>query len=57
MLIIKIIIFSKANLIENTQWYYEIYFVKAIPVQAWTGPEDSKRLRFPYLKTVGTRRW
>jgi len=29
---------------------------KAIPLQAWTGPEGSRRLRRPDLKTVGTRR-
>ena len=27
---------------------------KAIPLQAWTGPEGSRRLRFPDFKTVGT---
>jgi hypothetical protein len=27
---------------------------KAIPLQGWTGPEGSKRLRFPDFKTVGT---
>jgi hypothetical protein len=26
----------------------------AIPLQAWTGPEGSRRLRLPDLKTVGT---
>jgi len=30
---------------------------KAIPLQAWTGPEGSKRLRFPDFKTIGTLRW
>jgi len=30
---------------------------KAIPLQAWTGPEGSRRLRLPDFKTVGTRRW
>ena len=30
---------------------------KAIPLQAWTGPEGSRRLRFPDFKTVGTWRW
>jgi len=30
---------------------------KVIPLQAWTGPEGSRRLRFPDFKTVGTRRW
>jgi len=30
---------------------------KAIPLQARTGPEDSRTLRLPYFKTVGTLRW
>jgi hypothetical protein len=30
---------------------------KAIPLQALTGPEDSRRLRLPDFKTIGTRRW
>jgi hypothetical protein len=27
---------------------------KAIPLQAWTGPEDSRSLRLPDFKTIGT---
>jgi hypothetical protein len=27
---------------------------KAIPLQAWTDPESSRRSRLPYFKTVGT---
>jgi len=27
---------------------------KAIPLQTWTGPEGSRRLRFPDFKTIGT---
>jgi hypothetical protein len=27
---------------------------KVIPFQPWTGPEDSRRLRLPDFKTVGT---
>jgi hypothetical protein len=27
---------------------------KAIPLQSWTGPEGSRRLRLPYFKTIGT---
>jgi hypothetical protein len=27
---------------------------KAIPLQAWTGPEGFRRLRLPGFKTVGT---
>jgi len=30
---------------------------KAIPLQAWTGPEGSRSLRLPDFKTVGTWRW
>jgi hypothetical protein len=27
---------------------------KAIPLEAWTGPEGSKRARLPDFKTIGT---
>jgi len=27
---------------------------KAIPIQAWTDPEDSRRLRLPVFKTIST---
>ena len=27
---------------------------KAIPLRAWTGPEGSRRLKFPDFKTIGT---
>jgi len=27
---------------------------KAIPLQSWTGPEGSRRLRLPDFKTFGT---
>ena len=27
---------------------------KEIPLQAWTGPEGSRKLRFPDFKTVGS---
>jgi hypothetical protein len=30
---------------------------KAIPLQAWTGPEGSRRFRLPDFKTIGTWRW
>jgi len=30
---------------------------KAIPLQAWTGPEGSRRLRLPDFTTIGTWRW
>jgi len=28
---------------------------KVIPLQAWRGPERSRRLRLPDFKTIGTR--
>jgi hypothetical protein len=31
--------------------------VKAVPVQPWTGPEVSRRLRLPDFKRIGTLRW
>jgi len=27
---------------------------KAIPLQAWTGPEGSRRMRLPDVQTLGT---
>jgi len=30
---------------------------KAIPLQVWTGPKGSMRLRLPDFKTIGTWRW
>jgi hypothetical protein len=30
---------------------------KAILLQAWTGPEGSRRLRLPDFKTIGTWKW
>jgi hypothetical protein len=30
---------------------------KAIPLQTWTGPEGSRRLRLPDFKKIGTRQW
>jgi len=38
----------------NMEWSDE---GKAVPLQAWTGPEVSRRLRLPDFKTIGTRRW
>jgi hypothetical protein len=31
--------------------------VKATPLQAWKGPKDSRRLRLPDSKAVGTGWW
>jgi hypothetical protein len=39
--------------------YYtqNIHYIKAIPLQAWTGPEGSRRLSLPDFKTFGTGIW
>jgi hypothetical protein len=36
---------------------YVLFIVKAIPLKAWTGPEDSRRMRLPDFKIIGTCRW
>jgi hypothetical protein len=36
---------------------YNVKKGKAIPLQAWTGSEGSRRVRFPYFKIIGTRMW
>ena len=42
---------------QNIYIYIYIYKGKAIPLQAWTGPEGSRSLRLPDFKTIGTWRW
>ena len=45
-------------IIEATDTHSECVIKgKAIPLQAWTGPEGSRRLRLPDLKTIGKWRW
>jgi hypothetical protein len=40
--------------VSGTTHIYNTCKNKAILLQAWTGPECSRRLRFPDFKTVGT---
>jgi len=35
----------------------QVFLPDPIPLQAWTGPEGSRRLRLPDFKTIGTWRW
>jgi hypothetical protein len=37
--------------------FMHVKTIKGTPVQAWTGPEGSKRLGLPDFKTIGTWRW
>jgi len=49
------------NVYQSCSWPQKLNNVsskkKAIPLQAWTGPEGSRRMRLPDLKTIGTWRW
>jgi hypothetical protein len=45
----------------NTLWFWRVTKLyeksgkgKAVPLQAWTGPERSRKLRLPDFKTVNT---
>jgi len=42
------------NYVSNTPTKYTYKKGKAIPLQAWTGPEGSRRLMLPDFKTIGT---
>jgi len=38
----------------RTLYMYYVGKCKPIPLEAWTGPEGSRRLRLPDFKTIGT---
>jgi len=42
------------NKTKSNQAQIFITVYKAIPLQAWTGPEGSRRFRLPDFKTIGT---
>ena len=60
------VLFSEVKMLEVLHYHtmYPLYvniripFIKgkgkAIPLQAWAGPEGSRRLRLPDFKTIGT---
>jgi hypothetical protein len=35
-------------------YFFNYFKAKVIPLPAWTGPDNSRRLRLPDLKTIGT---
>jgi len=50
--------YKKACICWDIMWQLQCLIKgKAIPLQAWTGSEGSKRLRLPNFKTFGTWRW
>jgi len=38
--------------VRNVVEHVITYKVKSVPLQVWSGPEDSKKLRFPYFITA-----
>ena len=48
----KILILVPVQITGN--YTNQLVKVKAIPLQAWTGPEGFRRLRLPDFKTIGT---
>jgi hypothetical protein len=52
-----IILCQRTSTNKQKNWYDSCYVKgkgKAIPLQVWTGPEDSRRLRLPDFKIIGT---
>jgi hypothetical protein len=50
-------VISGKRIIRSRQMYpldIRLYKGKAIPLQAWTSPEVSRKLRLPVFKTFGT---
>jgi len=50
-------VFTYANTHRKTPLAFSFIYLgkgKAIPLQAWSGPEGSRRLKLPDLKTIGT---
>jgi hypothetical protein len=50
----KMLRYVKKSCIKRSDILFYRCKCKAIPLQAWTGPEASRRLRLSDFKTVGT---
>jgi len=50
----KFVFIADKAFVINTAYNIELVKGKAIPVQGWTGPECSRRLRFSDFKTIGS---
>ena len=51
------ILHTQCNICCVIRYYGLVCTLKALPLQACTGPEGSRRLRLPDFKTFGTWRW
>jgi len=45
---------NNKNYFVSNSVYHNINKVNTIPLQAWTGPEGSRRMSFPDFKTIST---
>jgi len=47
------VIYSKVRIPNTTFFNFTLLLKgKAVPLQAWTGPEGSRKLRFPHFMTM-----
>jgi hypothetical protein len=46
MNVVEIVVLMQNRIIANEKLF------KAVPVQAWSGPEGSRKLRFPHFMTT-----
>ena len=49
--------FLKVHRQRRSSFCWRLCKGKAVPLQAWTGPQGSRRLRPPELLTIGSWRW
>ena len=40
------------NILNSELMFFTYSKIKAVPLQAWSGPEGSRKLRFPYFMTT-----
>jgi len=49
------------TILKNEPYYFRFVYYsvkgKAIPLQAWTDPKDSRSFRLQDFKTIGLGRW
>ena len=54
LLLLYVLMVCTGTTVSSTFAYYYGGTGAAIPLQVWTGPEGSRRLRLPDFLTVGT---
>ena len=61
LLLLLLLFYTSLLLVRDFNPFIFVYIIchvkqkcKALPFQAWTGPESSRRLKLPDCKTIGT---